>query len=240
MINLKQSELYNCRRFIEDEDLLVVNAGNRDRDWDHLQKWIENCIDVERADRSEEMDMVSLQGHASRTIIKDAYQSAVIANAKTIARSLADCGLQVAVDPAIGFTATHRVLLYVEYGSGPQVARQLEENNIICNCQTGPADQSFSASGMMRMGIAEMTPFGMGKEGLDELAQILRDPIVDGMDAKAEVTALRQNYLGLNDCFRDADAENQMETILTSLQSSFASSNRDRAMTPGEKEKSTV
>ena len=50
---------------------------------------------------------------------KDAYQPAVIANAKAFARALAAAGLKVAGDPAIGYTETHQVIVEVGYGRGP-------------------------------------------------------------------------------------------------------------------------
>ena len=40
---------------------------------------------------------------------KDAYQPAVIANAKAFARALHDAGLDVAGDPAVDYTETHQV-----------------------------------------------------------------------------------------------------------------------------------
>lgn len=148
---------------------------------------------------------------------KDAYQSAVIANAKAFARSLADCGFQVAGDPSLGYTDTHQVLVDVGYARGPEIARRLEESNIICNYQAGPADESFSASGMLRMGVSEMTRFGMGKAGFEALAQLMRDVIVDGKDVKQAVTALRQDYLELGYCFDTADFEDQMGALMESL-----------------------
>jgi aminomethyltransferase len=146
---------------------------------------------------------------------KDAYQSAVIENAKSFARSLSECGLHVAGDPAVGYTETHQVLVDVGYARGPQIARQLEENNIICNYQAGPADESFSASGMLRMGVSEMTRFGMGKQGFEELAQLMRDAIVDKKTVKAAVTQLRQDYMQLHYCFDSADFEDQMAVLST-------------------------
>ena len=148
---------------------------------------------------------------------KDAYQSAVIANAKAFARSLADRGLRVAGDPSIGYTETHQVLVDVGYARGPQIARRLEANNIICNYQAGPADESFSASGMLRMGVSEMTRFGMGKEGFEELAQLMREVIVEEKNVKQAVERLRQNYLTLGYCFSSDDFENQMGAVMESL-----------------------
>ena len=115
---------------------------------------------------------------------RDAYQSAVIDNAKAFARALTDCGLQVAGDPAVGYTETHQVLVDVGYARGPEIARRLEANNIICNYQAGPDDESFSASGFLRMGVSEMTRFGMGSQGFEGLAQLIAAVVVNDKNVK--------------------------------------------------------
>ena len=50
---------------------------------------------------------------------KDAWQQAVIANAKAFAVALHDAGLDVAGDPAVQYTETHQVVVRVGYGQGP-------------------------------------------------------------------------------------------------------------------------
>ena len=101
---------------------------------------------------------------------KDAYQKAVIANAKAFARALASAGVEVAGDPALDFTETHQVVVEVGYGRGPELARRLEENNVICNFQAPPDEEGFTASGALRLGVSEMTRFGMGPADFEELA----------------------------------------------------------------------
>ncbi|MFO7715160.1 glycine cleavage system aminomethyltransferase GcvT [Desulfosarcina sp.] len=148
---------------------------------------------------------------------KDDYQRAVIANAKVFARALNDCGLDVAGDPQIGYTETHQVLVDVGYAKGPQIARRLEANNIICNYQAGPADESFSASGMLRMGVSEMTRFGMQAQGFQQLAQLIRDVVMEDKRVKEEVSRLRQQFLELRYCFNTdvfADQIRQMMEML--------------------------
>ena len=56
-------------RFVADEYLLVVNAGNRDKDWQHFQAMLGKFDDVELIDRSDDLAMVSVQGPASRSIV---------------------------------------------------------------------------------------------------------------------------------------------------------------------------
>jgi aminomethyltransferase len=148
---------------------------------------------------------------------KDEYQSKVISNAKSFAQSLKDCGLHVAGDPAIGFTETHQVLLEVGYAKGPEIAHRLEENDIICNYQAGPEDDSFSASGALRMGVAEMTRFGMMPEDFQELAQLIRDVIIDQKDVKQEIIRLRQRFLQMKYCFAGDDFETYLDRMMRTL-----------------------
>jgi aminomethyltransferase len=57
-------------RFKKDEYLLVVNASNREKDLEHLNKVIKEFPDVEMLDKTFEVAMISLQGPLSKTIMK--------------------------------------------------------------------------------------------------------------------------------------------------------------------------
>ena len=61
-------DAYLCR-FDEEEYLLVVNASNRQKDWDHLQAWVGEFSGVELIDRTEEMVMLALQGPRSQNLL---------------------------------------------------------------------------------------------------------------------------------------------------------------------------
>lgn len=148
---------------------------------------------------------------------KDAYQAKVISNAKGFARALKNCGLQVAGDPAVDFTETHQVILEVDYAKGPEIARRLESNNIVCNYQAGPEDESFSASGALRMGVAEMTRFGMEIDDFEKLAQFIFDVIVHKKIVKEEIIQLRSRFLKLEYCFGGDEFDHKYHKILESI-----------------------
>ena len=133
---------------------------------------------------------------------KDEYQSRVIANAKAFGRALNDCGLKVAGDPTIEFTETHQVVVDVGYGHGPEIAQRLEANNIICNYQAGPDEESFTASGALRLGVSEMTRFGMLEEDFRALASLIRDVVMNDADVTDHVKTLRKPFCELQFCFR--------------------------------------
>ncbi|OFW60078.1 MAG: glycine cleavage system protein T [Actinobacteria bacterium RBG_16_64_13] len=136
---------------------------------------------------------------------KDEYQTAVLANAKAFARALADAGLQVAGDPGIEFTETHQVLVEVGYGRGPEMARRLEANNIICNFQAGPDEEGFTASGSLRLGVAEMTRFGMGPDDFATLARLLAEVLLSDARVAEQVRDLRGGFLTTRYCFNEED-----------------------------------
>ena len=136
---------------------------------------------------------------------KDAYQSAVIENAKYFAKCLKENGLDVAGDPAIGYTETHQVIVSVGYGAGPEVAERLERSNIIVNYQATPDNEGFTASGALRMGVSEMTRFGFGKEAWARLAELMADCILRCKDVGPEVTQLRSQYTQMKYCFDSED-----------------------------------
>ncbi len=141
---------------------------------------------------------------------KKDYQPAVIANAKAFARALHDCGLKVAGDAAIDFTETHQVIVEVGYTRGPRIAQALEENNIICNYQATPHEEGFTASGALRLGVAEMTRFGMQTKDFKTLAQLMADVILHNGNVIDKVLALRKRHLDLNFCFAPKDIDGLM------------------------------
>lgn len=138
---------------------------------------------------------------------KDAYQSAVIRNAKAFAKALKAEGLNVMGDPAIDYTETHQVIVSVGYGSGPDVASRLEDNNIVVNYQATPDEEGFTASGALRMGVSEMTRFGFGPEEFAQLAKLMADCVLRGRDIGDDVAALRSGYTKQRYCFDDAEFE---------------------------------
>ncbi|MFO7985720.1 MAG: hypothetical protein R6U38_07630, partial [Desulfatiglandaceae bacterium] len=137
----------------------------------------------------------------------DAYQQKVIANAKAFARALKDCGLRVAGDPDIDFTETHQVVVDVGYAHGPDIAQRLEENHLICNFQAMPDEEGFTASGALRLGVSEMTRFGMDEAGFREAAQLMSDVIRKNTSVADAVKRLRRQYQELRFCFKGPDYE---------------------------------
>ena len=144
---------------------------------------------------------------------KDAYQKAVVDNARHFARALTDCGLKVAGDPALGYTETHQVVIEVGYARGAELARTLEENNIIVNYQASPEEERFTASGALRTGVQEMTRFGMGKEGFSRLARLIADAVAGKKGVGEEAAKLRAEYRDIQYCFTEKELSPLLEEL---------------------------
>ena len=65
-------------RFVEGEYLLVVNASNRHKDWDHFHDHLAHFPDVEMTDETGEIAMVALQGKTSRDILGGMIESGAL------------------------------------------------------------------------------------------------------------------------------------------------------------------
>ncbi len=145
------------------------------------------------------------------------YQSQVIKNAKAFARALRECNLQVEGDPAMDFTETHQVLLRVGSHRGIEAAQLLEENNIIVNYQALPGDENFAASSGLRMGVAEMTRFGMKEADFQELAGYIADILLHKKQPGEKVAQFRRRFLEMHYCFDPADWPDLTQKLLATF-----------------------
>ena len=144
---------------------------------------------------------------------RDAYQKAVLRNAKAFAVALTEAGLDVAGDPAVDYTETHQVIVRVGYGRGPEVAGRLEANDIICNYQAAPDEEGFTASGALRLGVAEMTRFGMEPQDFARVAELMAAVVNDGARVSDAVAELRGRFTELQYCFHGPEFEPLMRRL---------------------------
>jgi aminomethyltransferase len=149
---------------------------------------------------------------------KSEYQKAVLSNARAFARSLKDRGLTVEGNPTLGYTETHQVIIRVGYGKGPAMANRLEENNILVNYQGAPDDEGFTAASCLRMGVQEMTRFGMREEDFGELADYISRVVLRGQSLAAEVAQYRKRFTEMRYCLPLEEASPLIEKIWGVLQ----------------------
>jgi glycine/serine hydroxymethyltransferase len=146
------------------------------------------------------------------------YQKHVRANAKAFAKALKSHGLSVEGEEKDGFTETHQVLVRVRsHGPGQEIARRLERNNIVTNYQALPDDETFLDSSGIRLGVQEMTRFGMVEKDFDALAGYMADVVIRDKPVRDEVRRLRQNYLEMKFCLPAKEAVPLAARILRSV-----------------------
>ena len=132
---------------------------------------------------------------------KQEYQAQVIKNAKAFALALRDRGIDVEGDATDGYTQTHQVVIRVsKFGRGQELARRLEDNNIITNYQALPDDKSFLDASGIRMGVQEMTRFGMKETDFEMFSEFIADVIIRNKSVKEEVAEKRKDFLEMKYC----------------------------------------
>ena len=73
-----------------------------------------------------------------------------------------------------GYTRSHMIAVNVaQWGGGVEIAKQLEANDIILNYNMLPGDSDPRNPSGLRIGVPEMTRFGMDERAMGELAQLI-------------------------------------------------------------------
>ncbi|MHB8598568.1 MAG: serine hydroxymethyltransferase [Ktedonobacteraceae bacterium] len=122
------------------------------------------------------------------------YAAQVVRNAQALGRSLDEMGTPVEARE-FGYTKSHMIAVNVsQWGGGVEVAKRLEANDIIVNYNMVPGDTDPKNPSGLRIGVPEMTRFGMDERAMGELAQLMHDAI-EGKNVKSSVNALRSRFL---------------------------------------------
>jgi len=141
------------------------------------------------------------------TAFKEPFQKQVRTNARALAKALDAHGIPVEGDAADGYTETHQVIIRVKaFGPGMDIAKRLEDNNILTNYQALPDDATFLESSGIRLGVQEMTRFGMVEKDFDRLAGLMSDVIIRDQAAGAEVARYRKGFLTMGFTLPPAEA----------------------------------
>ena len=129
-------------------------------------------------------------------VFAEDYAKQTISNAKALARILYELGFNVQAKD-FDFTETHQIAVDVsELGGGNEVARILKENDIILNMNLlpfEPLEKVTNPSGI-RMGVQEMTRFGMKEKEMEQIAELFKKCLKDGVSINSEVKKLRELF----------------------------------------------
>ncbi|HKD75131.1 MAG TPA: glycine hydroxymethyltransferase, partial [Ktedonobacterales bacterium] len=121
------------------------------------------------------------------------YAAATVANAQALGQALDELGVPVAAKE-FGFTRSHQIAVDVaNFGGGVDAAKRLESMNIIVNYNLLPGDADPKAPSGLRIGVPEMTRFGMTAATMGEVAQLIADAL-KGSDVRDAVILLRKQY----------------------------------------------
>jgi glycine hydroxymethyltransferase len=122
------------------------------------------------------------------------YAGQIVRNAQALGRALSDAGIPVAAKD-LGFTRSHQIAVDVSgFGGGVTAARRLEDQDIIVNYNMLPGDQDPRSPSGLRVGVQEMTRFGMKEAEMSELAALMGDAI-RGKQVKDAVNRLRGRFV---------------------------------------------
>jgi glycine hydroxymethyltransferase len=122
------------------------------------------------------------------------YTRQTVANAQALGRALSDQRILVEAKD-FGFTKSHQIAVNVsQFGGGVEVAKRLETQDVIVNYNMLPGDQDPRNPSGLRIGVQEMTRFGMREPEMGELAALIADAI-RGKPAQEAVNQLRSRFV---------------------------------------------
>ncbi|MFC1663602.1 serine hydroxymethyltransferase [Patescibacteria group bacterium] len=134
------------------------------------------------------------------------YMVQTVKNAKTLSQELYNLGFNV-LGKERGFTESHQVVVDVEKcGGGNLVAKTLEKSNIILNkniISLDRLDAKFPSG--IRIGVQEMTRFGMKEKEMRQIARFIKEVILDKKNlerVKKEVTKFRKKFQKIKYCLK--------------------------------------
>jgi glycine hydroxymethyltransferase len=141
------------------------------------------------------------------------YAKQIISNAQALAQSFHELGFNVLCED-LGFTESHQVAMDVSnIGRASKMAKDLEANNIILNKNLLPWDdvnRSDDPSGI-RVGTQELTRRGLKESHMSEVAEFIKQVVVDGKEVKKEVSEFISSYNTVHYAFRGDQAYNYIE-----------------------------
>ncbi len=121
------------------------------------------------------------------------YAAQIVANAQALGAALDAEGVAVEAKE-FGFTKSHQIAVNVSsYGGGVAVAQRLEASDIIVNYNLLPHDRDARNPSGLRIGVQEMTRYGMKQAQMQRLAELMA-ACIKGTSVKAEANAMRAEF----------------------------------------------
>ena len=143
----------------------------------------------------------------------ETYADATIKNAKALAAALDKYGFDVE-GKEFGYTESHQVAVNVsQFGGGEKVSKTLEINDIILNMNMLPHEplRNHDHPDGIRIGVQEMTRFGLGVEEMKQIAELIKKCIIDQKPIKDEVNEFRSQFQRVDYSYDDRPAPKPAE-----------------------------
>ena len=137
----------------------------------------------------------------------ETYAEQVIANAKALGAALDKRGFQVQAKE-FGYTESHQVAVDMSaFGGGSAVSSLLNKNNVILNMNMLPFEplSHHDNPAGVRIGVQEMTRFGMKEPEMEQIASLMHDCVAGGKQILEEVKEFRGRFKTVHYSFDDAD-----------------------------------
>lgn len=171
--------------------IILSNAG--EREWHKIDKGA-----FPGSSSNHHLDTLAVLAIATYEMMEfgQEYARQTITNAKFLGKRLHDMGFSVQAEEC-GFTESHQLAIDVtEFGGGDEVARHLKDNNIILNMNLLPTEPLANVSNPagIRLGVQEMTRFGMKEPEMELLASFFKQCLIDGKYIGDEVKEFRRKY----------------------------------------------
>ncbi len=137
---------------------------------------------------------------AEMLVFGEKYADQVVRNARAFAEALSAEGFEIPTEN-LGYTKSHTFVVDVrKLGGGAKAAKLLEEANIILNKNLLPWDppEAVKNPSGLRIGVQEMTRFGMREDDFKELSKFFREVLIEGRDpskVREKVIEFRRNFL---------------------------------------------
>jgi glycine/serine hydroxymethyltransferase len=93
----------------------------------------------------------------------------------------------------------------------------LEENNIIVNYQGAPDDEAFTTASCLRMGVQEMTRFGMKEKDFAPLAEYMAEVILKNRPMAKEVSQFRKKFTEMKYCLPEKEAASMANQLIEAI-----------------------
>jgi len=122
-----------------------------------------------------------------------AYAAQIVSNAQALGKALSDNGGHVEAEE-FGYTKSHQIALNVSrYGTAKEMAKRLAENNIILNYNMLPGDKDPKNPSGLRIGVQELTRFGMKEVEMGEVAEFI-NAVLQARHVKDSVVKMRSRF----------------------------------------------